>query len=370
MLNRSTFYCDESGNTGFNLSNNEQPFYVTGGVLVPRAAHPHLAGTLALTRPASGGERKATELLKKPEGRQAMCSMLDRAFGLGCHPFFLISEKRFNIAQKVVDVLFDPAHNEVAAWLKLADDLARDRIENQFFLLGKELDGFLDAYRDPSVEGWKEAITTLQLACRERGWSQLDVTLGGALKNSDLIFEREHQAGLDLVGGGLSYHYHFASIQVPMFLHVVRLVDGVLEDAGARGTVCHDETPKFERAFQTAFNWIKGTTGESAQWTSGVCRRLGITQLDSLVFANSETSEGLQLSDMLVGLVRWALVERPRQRAGALRLPGMVYQLLALLIGDSPTHARIVLSDRGKERLMDIVVPELIRRQSPSPVFR
>lgn len=369
MLNRSTFYCDESGNSGFNLRDTSQPFYVTGGVLIPRAAHQKLASVIAVVRPEGAGERKANAMMKTPTGRDALCRALDRAFGLGCQPFFLISEKRFNIAQKIVDVFFDPAHNDAASWLSLVDDVARERVENELYLLGAELDQFADAYRDPNRETWKEAISALQQECRKRRWSQLESTFAGALRHIDVILEQENQAGRALLGGGSSYHFHFASIQVPMFLHVARLVDAVLERAGARGTVCHDETRKFEQAFQTSFSWIKGTTGDSAPWTSGVYRRLGITQLDGLAFANSETSEGLQLADMLIGLVSWATARswRQEQEDG---FPRMAYHLLGLLVGDSPTHARIVVSEQAKGRLLDILFPEMLRRQSPTVALK
>jgi hypothetical protein len=339
MLNQSTFYCDESGNTGFNLLDASQPFYVTGGVLVPRTAHPRLAATLEHVR-SGASERKAATLLKTPEGRQAIAHALDEAFGIGCVPFYVISEKRFNVAQKIVDVLFDPIHNEAAGWLALNDDVERDRVENQLCTLSPLLDAFLEAYREPQIEVWKDVVGSLQRECEKREWEKLAATFKGALDHIDTIFKHEQQAGHEFIGGGSSRHFHFASIQVPMFLHVVRLVDGVLERHHARGVVCHDASPKFEAAFQTAFAWIKGTSGESVAWTSGTYRRLGMTQIDSLTFADSESSMGLQLSDLLVGLVRWVMIQAANPPpSGVPAFPRTAYRLLGQLIGDSPLLA-------------------------------
>ncbi len=141
-----------------------------------------------------------------------------------------------------------------------------------------------------------------------------------------------------------------------MFCHVVRLVDGVLEGAGRRGTVCHDHSPKYESALRTSFGYIKLLDGGSSRWTSGAYRRNGVTQLDELRFEDSSSSAGLQLADLVVGVVRWTAVQAVRGVQSEFAPSHLGLQLIARLLGDNPAYARIVASEPAKFALIDALV--------------
>lgn len=158
-----TFYCDESGASGMNLVDQQQPVYVAGGVLAPPEVSEGLAALVTESREKHRiAELKAAALLKRDGGDTVADEVIERAVALGCKPFFVISEKRHNIAQKIVDVLMDPDQNSEARWLSLYDDEGREGVANQLLRLPDNvLAAFAEAYREPSLDTWKSALERL-----------------------------------------------------------------------------------------------------------------------------------------------------------------------------------------------------------------
>src|SRR5262245_49053074 len=110
-------YCDEAGNSGANLLDADQPVYVVGGWVVPD----NRAGAVervieALTQGFAGQELKGTRFLGRRRGQEAYPGLMRDIAGAGAWPVFAIFEKRFWIAGKVVEVLFDPTYNDASSW--------------------------------------------------------------------------------------------------------------------------------------------------------------------------------------------------------------------------------------------------------------
>ena len=111
----ATFYCDESGNTGTDWGNVDQPIFIHGGWLVrdETSKSQIIAGIRQLRAKHRLG---ALELKSRQISRRRNSSEIFREFftlGLkqGALPFFQVADKDYLVAAKAVETYFDPAYN-------------------------------------------------------------------------------------------------------------------------------------------------------------------------------------------------------------------------------------------------------------------
>lgn len=109
----ATYYIDESGNTGTDWLNDQQPYFVYGGWLLPNqnkaGAENYLNSILSKQQ---GHELKSKNIFKRKDGMQIFFELFQvmlREFG--AMPFFGITEKKFMIAAKIVETFFDCEYN-------------------------------------------------------------------------------------------------------------------------------------------------------------------------------------------------------------------------------------------------------------------
>jgi hypothetical protein len=105
-----TVFFDESGFTGPNLSDPDQPYFVYAGVLIEPDEARHLLGDWVNKHGiplGANGEVKGSSLItsRNPRRREAVVSLLS---DLASRTWVAIFEKRFCLAAKFFDYVFDP----------------------------------------------------------------------------------------------------------------------------------------------------------------------------------------------------------------------------------------------------------------------
>ena len=96
-MNQQAFdvYLDESGNTGVDLLNREQPVYVLTGWAVSRRSVQAAEAVVTTAYASLQGnypERKGKDLLRSLRGQSVMSRILDGLISLGCIPIYVIFE--------------------------------------------------------------------------------------------------------------------------------------------------------------------------------------------------------------------------------------------------------------------------------------
>ena len=114
MSGLSIIYCDESGNSGPNYLDEAQPFYVLAGWVVPTNSIIDVSIELEKLRasqvqknytpksPLDAGEVKSSALLKSRAGQRKLVELFRSLEERGCIPMYLVAEKRFCVAAKIV----------------------------------------------------------------------------------------------------------------------------------------------------------------------------------------------------------------------------------------------------------------------------
>lgn len=107
------FYCDESGQTGANWLDPTQPVVVHGGWLFPRGSEVLVSdGVNAIRRRyrLNGEELKWSQFTRSGRA-DAFQQIFELCLSHGLLPMFIVMDKRYATAAKIVETFFDPAYN-------------------------------------------------------------------------------------------------------------------------------------------------------------------------------------------------------------------------------------------------------------------
>ena len=237
-----TFFVDESGHAGINYLDNRQPDHVAAGILISKESEAELRNVLA----SDSGEFKGRALLTSSPGRRRAIETLLSAQKLDARWFWVLMDREFSIAGKIVDVFLDPRHNSTARWLpptafaarkEIAADLAKN-------LNQATLHDFARAYRAPRAEDFRKILERLVHEASALGRDRLAKAFKGAIACVDQITEAETYGGTDRT------HADLGALNLPCLCHLLRLVDRFVDGRGKFSTV-HDNNVQFQEIFQS-----------------------------------------------------------------------------------------------------------------------
>lgn len=301
-------YCDESGNSGSNYLDPQQPIHVLAGACVDSEAEADLERLIADLRGQRGcAEVHALKWLKTSSGRRSIVQFLRQVGRLKIVPLFYVAEKRFAIAAKIVETFFDPFHNERAAWLPTGANVDRESLAQSFYKLpNAQLEQFALAYRNPTVESFQAVIQSLAAFCEllPNHQPHLAWTLRGNLSELGDLVRTESLQDSSL------RHPIMTSLNVPIFAQFVRMADAFLSlrpDTSAE--VIHDETSEFEPVFRYFFDAMVGVSDEAEPYLlqDGTPINFGLSRLRNFRTASSHVSPGVQLADIFASSVRYVI---------------------------------------------------------------
>jgi len=187
-------YCDESGNTGADYLNADQQVFVLAGLLAPKARRPDVCRWVAEVekRYPQSREKKGSDLVKADKGRAALEGFLQSFLASDCTPVFAVVEKRFSVAGRMVECLFDARMNAAAGGLHPDDNINRKNLGT--ILAGLPdyyIELFVRAYRNPSTTAFRTSIQSLVRALKERHQHFLAKILKQALADLPRLVEEE-----------------------------------------------------------------------------------------------------------------------------------------------------------------------------------
>ena len=105
-------YCDESGTTGTNWTDSDQPFLVYGGWLILKENERKVyEGVKDIFKTYKGDELKSARFLKMGKSTEYFKRLFDFMLKHECFPIFTVTNKLFLTAAKLVETFFDPAYN-------------------------------------------------------------------------------------------------------------------------------------------------------------------------------------------------------------------------------------------------------------------
>lgn len=255
---QAVLYVDESGNSGSNYLDQNQPFYVLAGWLVPDRGNEEAWVAVEDVRrrlSPQARELKSAVLLKGERQKREAADLFRRYGSLGAIPLYLIAEKRFCVAGKIVETFLDPAYNPVLRNGITSDRETKQEIANLLYerLPEPSLVRFAQAYRDPSPENLQLALQDVAENAREHLNPELADLLLGSLGDIEQIAEAEAEAASSPFGNV------GASLNMPCLVSFLMMAEGMGRVGLHRPIrIVHDRQHAYEAGYQKIFKLHQG----------------------------------------------------------------------------------------------------------------
>ncbi|MGD9692376.1 MAG: DUF3800 domain-containing protein [Phycisphaerales bacterium] len=299
---QAVLYVDESGNSGPNYLDQSQPFYVLAGWLVPDRGNEEAWVAVEEMRQRlspQAGELKSAVLLKGERQKREAAELFRRYGGLGAIPLYLIAEKRFCVAGKIVETFLDPAYNPILRNGITSDRETKQEIANLLYerLPEPSLVRFAQAYRDPSPKSLQLALHDVAENAREHLNPELADALLGSLGNIEEIAEAEAATSpFGNVG---------ASLNMPCLVSFLMMAEGMGRVGLHRPIrIVHDRQHAYEAGYQKIFELHKGIPRLFAPLPGDDEIQFGgLEAVAEFETADSEHRLPIQAADVLAGVI-------------------------------------------------------------------
>jgi len=306
-------YADESGHSGDNYLDPQQPIFVMAAWVVPSASVSKVSQAVADTRvrhAPSGSRRpelKFSRLVRNAAGQTLVADLLSGLMTFGAVPVVEVWEKSFGISTRVVDALCDEDHND-AARVRLPSFMG-DRRKKFAYWLDENLPTdalreFAVAFRqgnEGKLERARDRISNLlTLAGRdEDGWmiAQCDITAMVKVEHDESL--RAHR-----------------TIHLPAFLGLLGNCQRVLERCDETAELRYDEQSEFRQPFEDAYSMMEDVPLREIPISETRMAGFGASRIESLSMESSTFSPGIQAADALANTVRVGVAD-PSKFAGA-----------------------------------------------------
>ncbi len=296
-----TVYVDESGSTGLQVFDPDQPVYATAGVWLTPANEATLIDAVAEARGLYNvqmPELKGKLLIKSAKGRKAILYVLTACLKAGIRFSMIGVEKRFTAAAVVIEDYTDSLYNSgfSSSW-QLDASLKEDAAQRIYKALPRQtLESWWRARngddRSAYEEAYKTIIGQLQLVpdCAELASGFLTVDMDG-LWNDMRRMETP-------MGDNYSPNSTTFSALIQLFQELAETVDY------RNVSIVHDEQLQAESAITKFHNVLRDASHYEIDLQNGNKMRFPTDRLRTLEFNQSEQKLGLQIADCLAAVVR------------------------------------------------------------------
>jgi hypothetical protein len=339
-------YCDESFNDGPNYLNARQPFYVIAGWIVAEADI--VAATVEMENLRQKYCRDAEELAFGIFKRRPwiVSESMKRLGQIGLVPVYVIAEKRYCVADKIVETFLDPAYNPKLNGRFTIDLLTKQEIANTLYekMSDTTLSRFAEAYRAPTQAGLENALAAIAVECRNCVNPEMAELIEGSIT-------RLAEIAADEVEAVSSWGRASGTLNLPCLISFMMLI----EELGRKQSysfrkIVHDEQGSYQADYLRAFHQHRDAEDqrvflEGMRVPYGAIRMIGDFEVQ-----RSVEQPMIQAADLLAGSISHlatALLDGRKLHPPEIELGGLV---LPPLLFNELVIAKPVCSDRMLKR--------------------
>jgi len=310
--NKAIFYCDESGNSGPNYIDQEQPFYTLAAWSVPYARIVDTSVAVEQHRQKywpQAHELKASNLLRSAKGKRGIISLLGTLGRMGCVPIYEVLEKRYCVAAKIVETFLDPAYNPRVYNAFIPDSTTKQEIANTLYekLSESMLNRFAAIYRNPTLKGFESSLDEIVTSANTNINSELATLIEGSHKQLAEIAEIEARA---CFLGNMT-----RSLNFPAFVGMLMMIEllGRL-DLVEPVKVVHDEIYAYEEHMDKMYVRLRNAGEGVFTFPNGHILVFPLKHVGAMEFGSSKDSVLLQAADVLAGSVNYLAKKAIQQK--------------------------------------------------------
>jgi len=298
--NNFTIFCDESGNSGSNFTDREQPFYIISGWIVPNKMLKDFS-IISESAEVLGveGELHGTKLIKRKKAQQEFISLFNRlCHEAECIPTFVLAEKRYCIAAKIIETLLDPSYNDEVDNSYTYDNLMKKQLVEKLYTAPYEyLTEFINSYNEANPVLMENSINLLCEFLESNNESNLSKKIKGSIKYLEDNLKSEKRVQEYLPNKAMM------SLNLPAYVSYITLLEKLGGLINAEFLLVHDKTKQFEESYSHIFDLFSNANSSESKLTDGNSILLGFKHLKEFSFEDSKESRWIQAADILASVI-------------------------------------------------------------------
>lgn len=303
-------FIDEGGNTGSDLLERSQPYFVQAGLIVPTESVLELESYAERLKETYLPKSSvlSSQILNTRKGVEEIDKMLDSLLSKCAIPIMSLSDKTYAIAQQIVETCFDGAYNEKVPIELTGDANAKVQLADQILekVPREILFQFAQSFRERKRTELESTIFAIAKALRDKEDGGIADQIEGAV--STIGDQCDSMKEVDEMASGMD------AINLPYLVPLLNLAEYQARQQGLGiGQVVHDESPQnpsYEHYFST---FTKGKD-ECIVLNNGARLYTRFTRLRSYRAASDKAERILQLADIICGVVL-ELAKAPKNKA-------------------------------------------------------
>jgi hypothetical protein len=318
-------FCDESGNTGVNLIDPQQPILVVGGWVVP-ASRLRQANELVRSINRLPKELHGIELLKSEKGKNIISGVILGLCELNCLPVSVVAEKRYVLSGTILDTFLDPGSNPSSPRDYDFNAMGKPEAADFIYELSDSvLQEFLEAYQSLDREGLLASLRRVCTGLSLRLHTGLADMLMGCLPHIDNLIEDNRNDRALLPGKTMIAPNSGAFVRFFQYLEEL----GRMGDSN-RISIVHDNNEEFKEAFGKILSVYRDSKQATIRLAPFKHLNYGFKSVKGLRFADSKNEPLLQAADVLVSTIQHYALSVDNHQEVPAKLREIVRPLLPL----------------------------------------
>ena len=288
-------FIDEAGNTGCDLIQQEQPFFVLSAITLKDACLNRVLTELKTQflqyKEKEEVEIKAAKWSKSTKKAKALQNIIEKVIAENGRISVVIIEKRYMISAMIVDVFFDPVYNSIKDEKWIHNTIEKIKAVNYFYsnLSDAVIYKLWGAIQELDKQKLGESLNLMVQSIKHEEYKKM---LEGAYDNLDELINDSkcNRDEKDMYKIRLSPNYtSFPTVMNPV-IHYCREID-------EKTTIIFDSAIEFNESYRRIYEMfvkvgkdIPTPNGNLYSWQESV---------ENLIVANSKNEIGLQIADII-----------------------------------------------------------------------
>jgi hypothetical protein len=346
---KNFIFCDESGNTGTNWIDPEQPFYVIAGFHVQYSALDQIYQIEKFAKQMNvTGELKGSKLSRNKENLKHFAALIETLGKENILPYFYYVEKKCAVAAKVIEAFLDNQLNtRVDYTLDYQRTVKKQYAQHIYDLPDAVLKKFFNGYFYDSVDETMEVLSEM-IQLLKVSDAPLAYRMAGCQPQVESWLVDEFRFNNSKEGKVLK------SLSYPFFNTLMIENEKNYRHLGQPAKIVHDDL-KTKDSLLEIFHRANIGRSTPIYLDDGYELPIGLKYIQDVTFVNSNENRWIQISDMLASTVnrilKSILEEKPLDR----EMQTLFNLLFSLAFVNPPTLVYKMVSTQFEQKWSKIM---------------
>lgn len=361
---QAKIYIDEAGNTGADIRENRQPFFVLAGVMLDSMREKKVFRTMdekfIQCKEKEEIEIKGAKWVKSARKADALQKIIEEILLQEGSLAVVIIEKRYMAAAMVIDNFFDYCYNDIKDPRWVNDKTLKIKGANYFF---ERMDGNLAFkvwnifLKKHSIEEYLEVIDELTGITDIEEYRRF--LQGAKFHIPELIKDIFDYSTADGSLSGIPLNKMRAP-NYTAFFTLINMMVPICKKYGRKAELIVDRQDQFEESYRKIFKAFSNMEmpfiriGENP----GDCIYSWRETVTDLSFADSKTEKGIQLADIVASSVNSLMAKSQDYKNNSFYKLDQMNILLLHILGERLNTVHYVVSKPFFEKYMEAVKEE------------